>query len=143
MSAITYRVLDANGIDEHLPDLAACLHSCVQGGAAVSFILPFSKEDAQSFWLGAIRSEVFEQSRILFAAFAGDVLVGTVQMIAHLPPNQPHRCEVSKLLVHPDFRGQGVAHGLMVLLEEEARRLKKTLITLDTRTGDKAEKLYG
>ncbi|MGI9372186.1 MAG: GNAT family N-acetyltransferase, partial [Hyphomicrobiales bacterium] len=42
-----------------------------------------------------------------------------------------------------DFRGQGVAHGLMVLLEEEARRLKKTLITLDTRTGDKAEKLYG
>jgi GNAT superfamily N-acetyltransferase len=47
-----------------------------------------------------------------------------------------------KLLVHPDFRGQGIARALMAKLEDVARAEGLTLLTLDTRTGDMAEPLY-
>jgi len=89
-----------------------------------------------------VRPTLVAEEHILVAAFSDDTLAGTVQLIAKLPPNQPHRCEVSKLLVHPSFRKQGIARGLMEVLGNEARRLDKSLITLDTRTGDKAEGLY-
>jgi ribosomal protein S18 acetylase RimI-like enzyme len=65
-----------------------------------------------------------------------------VQLSTDTPPNQPHRAEVTKLLVHPDFRRRGIARALMAELEVRAAALKRTLITLDTRTGDSAEPLY-
>ena len=58
------------------------------------------------------------------------------------PPNQPHRAEVRKLLVHPDFRRQGIARHLMREAEAHAVRIGRSLLTLDTRTGDSAEPLY-
>ena len=57
-------------------------------------------------------------------------------------PNQRHRAEVAKLLVHPDARRQGIGRSLMVAVEELARAESRTLLTLDTRTGDSAEPLY-
>ena len=65
-----------------------------------------------------------------------------MQLDLDTPPNQTHRGEVSKLLVHPSIRRRGIAQRLMVRLEAEARSCGRTLITLDTRTGDKAEPLY-
>jgi GNAT superfamily N-acetyltransferase len=65
-----------------------------------------------------------------------------VQVILALPPNQPHRGEIAKLLVHRGARGRGVAAALMARAEEEAVREGKTLLVLDTVTGDAAERLY-
>ena len=65
-----------------------------------------------------------------------------VQLDIDTPPNQPHRAEVAKLLVHPDFRRHGFARALMGALETHATAIGRTLITLDTRTGDNAEPLY-
>jgi ribosomal protein S18 acetylase RimI-like enzyme len=49
---------------------------------------------------------------------------------------------VSKLLVDPEFRRRGLARALMVAIERRAAGLGRSLLTLDTRTGDKAEPLY-
>jgi GNAT superfamily N-acetyltransferase len=49
---------------------------------------------------------------------------------------------VQKLLVDPAARRRGVARALMTRLEQEAQRAGKTLLTLDTRAGDTAERLY-
>jgi ribosomal protein S18 acetylase RimI-like enzyme len=49
---------------------------------------------------------------------------------------------VRKLLVHPDFRRRGIGKALMTEAERLASDLGRSLITLDTRTGDKAEPLY-
>lgn len=49
---------------------------------------------------------------------------------------------MAKLLVHPKGRRRGLARELMEELEKVARGEGRTLITLDTRTGDAAEPLY-
>ena len=79
---------------------------------------------------------------MLLAARLGGEMVGSVQLVTSLPPNQPHRCEVAKMMVRPDARRKGIGRGLMCAVDEEARKAGKSLITLDTRTGDKAEPLY-
>ncbi len=95
-----------------------------------------------AFWLNKVLNQVEEGAHLLLVAWRGERIAGSVQLDYDTPPNQPHRAEVSKLLVHPDFRGQGIARALMAELERHANEIGRGLITLDTRTGDKAEPLY-
>ena len=53
-------------------------------------------------------TEVEEGRRLILGAFAEGELVGTVQVILALPPNQPHRAEIAKLLVHRSARRRGI-----------------------------------
>jgi GNAT superfamily N-acetyltransferase len=122
--------------------LADVLHAVVHDGASVSFILPFSKDDARRFWTDKVFPGLASGSRRLFVARSGGRIVGTVQLEMAGQPNQQHRAEVVKLLVHPDARRRGIARALMAALEEVARAERRTLLTLDTRTGDRAEPLY-
>jgi len=78
----------------------------------------------------------------VIGAFDGEEIVGTVQVILALPPNQPHRGEIAKLLVHRAARKRGVAQLLMERAEAEARVEGKDLLVLDTVTGSDAERLY-
>jgi GNAT superfamily N-acetyltransferase len=126
---------------ESLRALAEVLVDCVQGGASVSFMAPFSKPEAESFFEKVLR-EVESGDRILLAAYADGKLVGTVQIALPWQPNQPHRADVAKLLVTRSARGQGVATHLMQQAEDHARAAGKTLLVLDTVTGDNAERLY-
>jgi ribosomal protein S18 acetylase RimI-like enzyme len=70
-----------------------------------------------------------------------DEIVGTVQLDLATPPNQPHRGEIRKLLVHPSARRAGIARALMLAIEEHAREANRSLLTLDT-ASDGAERLY-
>jgi ribosomal protein S18 acetylase RimI-like enzyme len=79
---------------------------------------------------------------LILGAFSEGRLVGTVQVIVALPPNQPHRGEIAKLLVHSSARRRGVAERLMGAAEAEARAEGKTLLVLDAVTGDDAARLY-
>lgn len=124
-----------------LDALANVLADCVAGGASVSYMAPFSDEQARTAF-EAVASEIESGRRLLLAAFAEGELVGTVQVILALPPNQPHRAEIAKLLVHRSARKRGIAQLLMKQAEEEARTEGKTLLVLDTVTGDNAERLY-
>jgi ribosomal protein S18 acetylase RimI-like enzyme len=65
-----------------------------------------------------------------------------VQVVLALPPNQPHRAEIAKLLVHRSARGRGIAWRLMERAEAEARAEGKTLLVLDAVTGGDAARLY-
>src|SRR5207244_2794536 len=121
--------------------LAAVLADCVEGGASVSYMAPFSHEDARAAFEG-FAAEVEHGRRVLLAAFADGVLVGTVQVIFAWPPNQPHRGEIAKLLVRRSARRRGIAQMLMERAEAEALAEGKTLLVLDTVTGDGAERLY-
>jgi GNAT superfamily N-acetyltransferase len=133
---------DAQSLERDVRSLGNLLHDCVHTGAAVSFILPFTHDEAAAFW----RDEVFPAveagtSRVLIAHNERGRIIGTVQLDLAMPPNQPHRGEIKKLLVHPLERRSGVARLLMTGIEEQARSANRTLLTLDTASAA-AEQLY-
>ena len=135
------RRLAGTELRAQLDGLAAVLADCVAGGASVSYMDPFSHDQARTAFEG-FAAEIDQGRRLLLAAFSGGTVVGTVQVILAVPPNQPHRGEIAKLLVHRSARRQGVAELLMERAEAEARAEGKTLLNLDTVTGDAAERLY-
>jgi len=138
---IQIRRLDGPEARTQLNALADVLLDVVDGGASVSYMAPFSLDDARAAFDGFV-AEVEQGRRLLLAAFEDGRPIGTVQIVVTLPPNQPHRGEIAKLLVHRSARRRGVAAKLMEAAEAEARAAGKTLLVLDTVTGDAAERLY-
>lgn len=135
------RRLSAAAVRERLDELAEILAGCVAGGASVSFMAPFPHAQAREVFAG-YAEEVERGERLLLGAFSADRLIGTVQIVLALPPNQPHRAEIAKLLVHPSARRQGAARALMLQAEREAHAAGRSLLVLDTVTGGDAERLY-
>jgi hypothetical protein len=133
---------DAAALERDLDGLAEVLHAVVHGGAGVSFCLPFPIEEARAFWVEKVLPGVRAGTRRVLLARGGGRVVGTVQLAFAMPPNQRHRAEVAKLLVHPAARRRGLARALMTALEGVARQEGRTLLTLDTVTGSAAEPLY-
>jgi ribosomal protein S18 acetylase RimI-like enzyme len=125
---------------QNLSALAHVLVDCVDGGASVSFMAGFSQSDAEAFFAKVIDG-VERGERILLAAFLGSKLIGTVQVVLNMPPNQPHRGEIAKLLVMRSARGQGAGRRLMQQAEEASVAAGKSLLVLDTADGY-AERLY-
>lgn len=135
-------VPDPARVNEDVEALGGVLHACVHAGGSVSFVLPFSLEDATAFWRDQVLPAVHAGSRRVLLASLGGRVVGTVQLDLATPPNQPHRAEVKKLLVHPEARRRGIAKALMIAVETEAHASGRILLTLDTVTGGFAEPLY-
>jgi len=138
---IETRVLTGADAREHLDALSEVLMSCVHGGASVNFMLPFPKTESDAFWARAIAA-VEAGDAVLVASFLDGRLVGTGQLGLDTPPNQPHRADVKKMLVHQDARRRGIGAAVLDRLETEARSRGVTLLTLDT-ASDAAERLYG
>jgi ribosomal protein S18 acetylase RimI-like enzyme len=116
------------------------LIDCVAAGASVSFMNPISRAKADGFWRNVAR-DVDSGARMLFVAQDGAEVIGTVQVVLAQPENQPHRGDVSKLLVHRKARRRGVGEALMQAAEKAAHDAGKTLLVLDTASPD-AERLY-
>ncbi|PWW04381.1 hypothetical protein DFR52_1011079 [Hoeflea marina] len=126
----------------HEAELGRLIHDCVHAGASIGYVLPYELADGIAFWTGKIANSLDGGRLVLLVAFLDGAIVGSVQLDYDTNPNQPHRAEVRKLMVHPDYRREGIARKLMLAIEMEARKLSRTLLTLDTRTGDSAEPLY-
>jgi GNAT superfamily N-acetyltransferase len=133
---------NSTGLHHDIEMLGGVLHECVYAGASVSFVLPFPRDDAKAFWEKQVLPAVRAGSRRVLLARSAYQIVGTVQLDFAMPPNQPHRAEVKKLLVHPDARRSGIARSLMAAVEEQAREAGRTLLVLDCVTGGAAEQLY-
>jgi GNAT superfamily N-acetyltransferase len=133
-------VLDAAAAKAALAELADVLADCVEGGASVSFMLPYSRDDAATFFEKVIAS-IARDETVLVAAKLNGRIVGTVQLGIDMPPNQPHRADIKKLLVHRAARNHGLGAKLMERAEQEAKARGRTLLVLDT-AGSEAERLY-
>jgi GNAT superfamily N-acetyltransferase len=138
---VEIRRLDAADVRTHIDGLAAVLADCVEGGASVGYLAPFSHDEARRVY-EAYATEVEQGQRLLLAAFADGEVVGTVQVVFAPHPNQPHRADIARMLVRRSARRRGIGRKLMEQAEREARAEGKTLLVLDTVTGDDAERLY-
>jgi len=141
IAAAEISVLAAPIADRALDQLASVLVDCVEGGASVSFMSPFSQAEALAFFR-KVSSSVASGDTALLAAKLDGKIVGTVQLGLDTPPNQPHRADIKKLLVHRSARGHGVGAALMAQVEQEARRRGRWLLVLDTVPGENGYRLY-
>ncbi|HET7711427.1 MAG TPA: GNAT family N-acetyltransferase [Thermoanaerobaculia bacterium] len=125
--------------DADVRSLAGLLVDAVDSGAAVSFLAPLSLERAEEWWR-TILSE--PRGPIVVVARDQEGIAGSVQLHPAWAPNQPHRADIAKLLVHRRARRAGLGTRLMSEIEREALRAGFTLLTLDAKRGTPAEALY-
>jgi ribosomal protein S18 acetylase RimI-like enzyme len=125
-------------VSETLADL---LIETVASGGSVGFMHPLDRQTARAFWDDALASAA-RGERVVFGAWDGDALVGTVTLLLKLPPNQPHRAEISKMMTRVSHRGRGIATMLMQAAEACAVERARTLLVLDTAVEDGASALY-
>ena len=130
-----------DAVDMVLPGLALLLKACVEDGASLGFVLPFSLDAAQRFWRTQ-KDGIVNQSQYLVIAQQGDAVLACGMLSLVDQPNSPHRANIAKVMVHPDARGQGLARQILEGLEALARQLGRTTLVLDTETGSSAEALY-
>ena len=120
--------------------LSQLLIDCVDGGASVSFMQPLSPAKASAYWR-QVAHDVARGARALLVAEDQAGIVGTVQLVLEQPENQPHRADLSKMLVHRRARRKGVGQALLQAAEQLGRDCGKALLVLDTASAD-AERLY-
>lgn len=120
--------------------LAALLVDAVESGAAVSFLAPLTPGQAEDWWRRNL--SVLVSGAIFLVARDAEGIVGAVQLHPAWAPNQPHRADVMKLLVHRRARRRGIGTQLMQALEAEARSAGFRLLTLDSKHGDAGENFY-
>jgi GNAT superfamily N-acetyltransferase len=138
--AIRIRCLQTFG-EREIQGLSDVLIDCVEGGASVSFMLPMTRAKAEAFWRSMSASVARGERVVLAAEDTTGKIVGTVQVIWAQPENQPHRGDLAKMLVHRQARRHGVGAALLAGAERSALEAGKTLLVLDTASGD-AERLY-
>jgi GNAT superfamily N-acetyltransferase len=127
--------------DSHVGGLADLLVESVNDGASVGFMAPLARDGAVAFWR-RVADGVAEGDRALLIAEDETGIVGTVHLALAQPENQPHRADLTKMLVHPRARRRGIGAALMDAAEAMARDCGRTLLVLDTVTGSDAERLY-
>ena len=140
MNNLEILVLNAAAAKDALGELSDVLADCVAGGASVSFMLPFGRDDGREFFAKVIASVARGETVLVVAKLDGRI-VGTVQLGLDTPPNQPHRGDIKKLLVHRAARNHGIGAALMARAEQEAKTRGRSLLVLDTASGE-AERLY-
>ena len=129
---------DSAGVIEALADI---LVEVVADGGSVSFMHPLGREDASKFWKDSLARA--EQGRcVVLGAWQSGELIGTVTLDLAMPPNQPHRAEIAKLMTRVSYRGRGVARSLMIEAERIAVERGRTLLVLDTAEDGGAARLY-
>jgi ribosomal protein S18 acetylase RimI-like enzyme len=127
------------------PDIRATLCDIlietVANGGSVSFMHPLAPEAADAFWRDALAAAE-RGERIVFGAFDGESLVGTVTLLLSLPPNQPHRAEIAKMMTRVSHRNRGIAIALLLAAERAAIERGRWLLVLDTAVDEGASGLY-
>lgn len=139
--AATLHELDAAGAEAALDELADVLVDAVANGASVNFTAAFTRDDAHAFWRGQLDG-IRDGGRRLIVARLGGRIVGTVVVSFAPQPNQPHRADIGKMLVHSSARRRGLGRRLLQAGEDAALADGRWLVVLDTEAGSAGDALY-
>jgi len=134
------RQLESIGARE-LTDLCDVLIDCVEGGASVNFMWPMTREKAERYWRDVAASLARGERALVIAEDERGEIMGTAQAVWAGPENQPHRADISKMLVRRNARRHGVGALVLAAAEQAARDAGRTLLVLDTASPE-AERLY-
>ena len=138
----TLRELDGAEAAARVSELSEVLRDCVEGGASVGFMLPLAEGRPEAFWRQVAAGVAAGERHLFVAEDEAGRICATLSLVIGMPDNQPHRADVSKMLVHRRARRQGLAERLLKVLEAKARELGRTTLVLDTVTGSDASRVY-
>jgi len=139
MQSVTIERVGSGAAQSDIRGLAQLLLDAIDSNAGVSFLSGLTEDEAEAWWRSILNTSA---RAIVLVARDSEGVVGTVQLQPSWAPNQPHRADVAKLIVHRRARRRGIARALMCALEQAAAASGFTLLLLDTRRGDSAERLY-
>jgi acetyltransferase len=141
MTAIAIREILSSELDIRFRRLGELLDEAVSSGASLGFLSPLRSDEARQYWL-SLRPELERGSRLLLGAWFGNRLVGSGQLAFPSSPNGHHRAELQKHFVGTRFQGLGIGRALLTALHDGALQRRRSLIILNVRRGDSAERLY-
>ncbi len=140
MSLPRIRRLDSISARE-LAGLCDVLVDCVEGGASVSFMWPMTRAKAEDYWQSVAESLARGERALVIAEDERGEIMGTAQAVWAEPENQPHRADISKMLVRRNARRHGVGALVLAAAERAAHDAGRTLLLLDTASPE-AERMY-
>jgi GNAT superfamily N-acetyltransferase len=140
MRSVVVERLTSSACDDDVSGLAALLLDAIDGNAGISFMPGLTAADAEAWWRSLLAT--MPPRAVVLVARDDEGIAGTVQVQPSWAPNQPHRGDLAKLIVHRRRRGEGIARALMIAAEREAAAAGLTLLVLDTCKGSAAERLY-
>jgi GNAT superfamily N-acetyltransferase len=141
MTGHVIRLLRGDEAASYRDALIDLLVDAVEGGASVNFVWPMTREKSARWWDRAL-GDIATGERYVFVAECDGSVDGTVQLILAPQENQPHRADLAKMLVHRRARNLGLGTALLNAAENHARKIGRTLLTLDTESGSEGERLY-
>ena len=132
---------------ERSDDLGKLLCDAVNGGASLGFLAPIDREHAWAHWVEVSRRVARGAVHVLVAEHGGE-LIGSVQLHEVHEVHEAegggasHRAQVCGLMVRSLFRQRGHGRQLMQAVQALAHARGRTTLTLDTRLGDRSERLF-
>jgi len=124
-----------------LAGLCNVLIDCVEGGASVNFMWPMTRAKAENYWRGVAESLERGERALVVAEDERGEFLGTAQAVWAPQENQPHRADITKMLVRQSARRHGVGGLVLAAAERAALEAGRTLLVLDTASAE-AERLY-
>lgn len=132
----------AHTVDDDLVHALALLTvDCVEGGASIGFMQPFTLDRAEAFWR-RVAEGVASNKRALLVAEDAQGVCGTAQLLLDMPDNMPHRAELVKMQVHRRMRRRGLGEALVRAAESLALECGRNLLVLDAVTNGDAARMY-
>lgn len=83
-----------------------------------------------------------EGYQLMLVAIVDGMVVGTAALIRSPLPLFRHRGEVAMLMVHPAYRGKGLAHRLIETCQSYACEMGLRILEINCRAGDETETIF-
>jgi GNAT superfamily N-acetyltransferase len=100
-----------------------------------------TRSKAEEYWRGVAASLARGERAVIVAEDERGEIMGTAQAVWAPQENQPHRADISKMLVRRNSRRHGVGARVLAAAERAAFDAGRTLLVLDTASPE-AERLY-
>jgi acetyltransferase len=133
--------LTAPHIKLFMPQLVKLLLDNAAHGVSIGFCAHMSEEECRVFW-ESVAIQIRLKTHTLLVARQGDDIVGALQLCVENFPTLAHRAEIRHFMIHSEQRRQGIGRILLRTAEDEARHVKRSLLTAITRKSDPAEILF-
>lgn len=135
------KTLSPRELDAAMPTFIELLQESVNEGASLGFHAPLASADALEYWQ-SLRPQLESGSRVLLAAYAHNRVIGSGQLSLAPWANGRHRASLEKLFIAAAMRGHGIGKALLTALQEAARLRGRSLLLINARRDDPAERLY-